>query len=141
MTTTVPAPAESANARIIAAAMGGITLVLGLLGLFYPGNVLGWLGVAAVQQADTVGVLGEVRATFGGLFVVLGAFTLLAAVDPPLHRDRLLLVGCLWLGIAAGRVVGLAVDGYPGLLRLGYLAFEIGMGGAGLAAWYTAGRS
>lgn len=140
MTTTVPAPAGPANARIIAGAIGGITLLLGLLGLFYPTNVLGWLGVAAVQPTDTVGVLGEARATFGGVFSVLGVFTLLAALDPPLHRDRLLLVACLWLGIAAGRLLGMVVDGYPGMLRLGYLAFEAAMGGAGLAAWYTAAR-
>lgn len=135
---TAPVPGSSRNARLLAAAVGGLTLVLGLLGLLYPDRMLGWLGFAILSPSDAAGGLGEIRATYGGLFVVLGALTLLAALDPPMHRDRLLLVALLWLGVAGGRFLGVVVDGNPGLFGWIYLAVEVVMGGALIAAWFTA---
>lgn len=135
---TAPVSGSAGNARLIAAAVGGLTLVLGLLGLLYPDRMLGWLGFAVLSPSDAAGGLGEIRATYGGLFVVLGVLTLLAALDPPVHRDRLLLVGLLWLGVAGGRALGVVVDGNPGLFGWIYLGVEVVIGGAMVVAWFTA---
>ena len=135
---TAPVSGSSSNARWLAVAVGGLTLVLGLLALLYPERMLGWLGFAILSPTNAAAGLGEIRATYGGLFAVIGVVTLLAALDPPMHRDRLLLVALLWFGVAGGRLLGLMVDGNPGLFGWIYLAVETALGGAMLVAWFTA---
>ena len=129
------------NARTITAVVGAIILLLGLAGLLYPERVLGVLGLAIAQPGYAAGPLGEVRATYGGLFVVMGVFTLLAAVDPPRHRARILFVALLWLGAFGGRLFGVIRDGGPGLPGWLALAFELVMGGALLIAAQSAGAA
>jgi len=128
------------NPRITAIVTGLIILALGLAGLFYPGRVMGVLGFAVVNMTQAPAVLGEVRATYGGLFVVMGVFTLLAAMDPAAHRSRLLFVGLLWLGACAGRLLGVSTDGSPGVPGWLAVAFELVVGGALVAAALLSGR-
>lgn len=122
------------NPRVITGIAGILILGLGLAGLLAPERVMGMLGFGIVNTSATAGVLGEVRATFGGVFVVMGVFTLLSVLDPTAHRGRLVLIGCLWLGAAAGRLVGATVDGNPGLFGWLSVAFEALLGSALLAA-------
>jgi Domain of unknown function (DUF4345) len=121
------------NARLVTVVVGTIIFLLGLAGLFYPGRVMGVLGMLPLNPSHAAAALGEVRATYGGLFVVMGAYTLLAGMDPAAHRSRLLFVSLLWLGACAARLFGAYVDGNPGLP--GWLAagFELLIGGALLA--------
>ncbi len=121
--------------RITTIIVGVVIVILGLAGLFYPDRIMGLLGFA---PSSAPAVLGEVRATYGGLFVVMGVYTLLAAMDPAAHRARLMFIGLLWLGACAGRLVGAYVDGNPGVP--GWLAagFELIMGGALVAARFSA---
>ena len=49
------------------------------------------------------------------LFLVIGAFTLWAAMAPREHRSVLNLIGCMFLGVFAGRMIGISIDGNPGL--------------------------
>ena len=107
---------------------GLIILVLGGAGLSSPGRVMGLLGYTLASQATSAATLGEVRATYGGLFVVMGLLTTLAAVNPVANRGRILFVGLLWLGTCAGRVFGAWVDGSPGLFGWLSAAFELGVG-------------
>jgi hypothetical protein len=118
------------NPRVTAAIAGTIILLLGLAALFYPERVLGMLGFTILNPSHAAGALGEVRATYGGVFSVMGLFTLLAAMNPGAHRGRLLFVGLLWLGACAGRLIGVFVDGNPGLFGWGALVFELLLGGA-----------
>src|SRR5262249_36430269 len=60
------------------------------------------------------GVLGEVRATYGGLFAVIGVYTLLAVTDPAAYRSRLLFVGSMWLGACGGPLTPLYLAAAPG---------------------------
>ena len=72
-----------------------VTLAMGGLGLVRPRAAARLIGL------EPRGRLGgsELRATYGGLFAALGAFTLLT-------RDEVAfaLVGAAWLGAAAARV-------------------------------------
>ena len=122
------------NPRVVAVVAGVITTVLGLAGLLYPDRVMGVLGYAILNTANSAAVMGEVRATYGGLFVVLGGYTLLTAMDPAAHRSRLMFIGLLWLGVCAGRLLGANVNGNPGLPGWGAAAFELIIGGSLVAA-------
>ena len=126
------------NPRVVAIVAGVITTVFGLAGLFYPDRVMGMLGFAILNTANSAAVMGEVRATYGGLFVVLGGYTLLSATDPAAHRSRLMFIGLLWLGVCAGRLLGINVNGNPGLPGWGAAAFELIVGGSLVAASLTA---
>jgi hypothetical protein len=126
------------NPRITTIIVGLIILALGVAGLVYPERVLGILGLAYASPSHMAAALGEIRATYGGIFVVMGVSTLLGAMDPPLHRSRLLFVGLLWLGACAGRLFGCYVDGNPGLPGWGAAAFELVIGGALVAVAQSA---
>ncbi|MFQ5667134.1 MAG: DUF4345 domain-containing protein [Candidatus Binatia bacterium] len=118
------------SARVTAITAGIITVALGCAGLAYPSRVMGVLGLGIPSPSQAAAALGEVRAIYGGLFVVLGVYTLLAALNPAAHRARLLFIGLLWLGACAGRLVGVSVDGNPGLPGWVAVSFEVLMGGA-----------
>ncbi|MGH3054504.1 MAG: DUF4345 domain-containing protein [Gaiellaceae bacterium] len=126
------------NPRVVAIITGVITTVLGVAGLLYPDRVMGMLGFAILNSANAAAVMGEVRATYGGLFVVLGVYTLLTSMDPAAHRSRLMFIGLLWLGACAGRLLGVNVTGNPGLPGWLAVALELLVGGALVAASLTA---
>src|SRR2546426_6134626 len=109
--------------RLMTAAAGVATLLLGLAALAYPERMMAFVGFAVLNPAHAAAVLGEMRGTYGGLFVVLGILTLQAALDPGAHRGRLVRLGFLWLGACAGRALGVYLDGNPGLF--GWLALGI----------------
>lgn len=118
------------NPRLTTAVVGAIILVLGLAGLLYPERMMGLLGFLIASPAHAAATLGEVRATYGGIFVVMGIYTLLAAFEPSRHRARLLLIGLLWLGAFGGRLLGVFTDGNPGVVGWFALVFELVIGGA-----------
>jgi hypothetical protein len=122
------------NSRVIIIVVGLITVALGVAGLLYPGRVMGLLGFTIVNPSQAAAALGEVRAIYGGLFVVMGVYTLLAALDPVANRARLLFIGLLWLGAGAGRLIGVSLDGNPGLPGWVAFVFEAAVGGALVAA-------
>ena len=122
------------NPRITAAVVGVITLGLGLAGLLYPARVMGLLGFTVLNASQAAAVLGEVRATYGGLFVVLGVYTLAAAMRPSMPRAPLLLIGLLWLGACAGRLLGASLDGNPGLFGWLFMTVELLLGASLVAA-------
>src|SRR5262249_6639689 len=98
------------NPRVTTGIIGTIILALGLAALVLPEFVMTHvLGFAIDPSHSHNAVLGEVRATYGGLFTVMGIFALLAVGDPVANRGRLLLIGFLWLGAGAGRLVGVYV--------------------------------
>src|SRR5579885_1767573 len=70
------------NSRLWIAAAGIVILLFGLAGLLAPQRVLGVLGLATLNASTAAATLGEVRATYGGLFTVMGAYALFAAVNP-----------------------------------------------------------
>ncbi len=122
------------NSRVATALTGTITLLLGLAGLAYPDRALGFLGFMVASPSQSAAALGEVRATYGGIFVVLGLYTLAATMNPTQHRSRLVFLALVWLGACAGRLFGVSIDGNPGLFGWLSVAFELVMGGLLLVA-------
>ena len=118
------------NPRVVAGVLGAITLVMGLGGLASPERTLSFVGFAPLIPTEPALAYGEARAVYGGLFAVLGAFTLWGAIDPAGKRAALLMAGLLWLGLCAGRLVGVSVDGNPGLFGWIFVIWEGTFGSA-----------
>src|SRR5262249_27726346 len=119
------------NPRITTGVVGTLILICGLAGLIAPEQVMTHvLGFSVDPSHSQNAVHVEVRATYGGLFVVMGVYALLSVADPVANRGRLMFIGLLWLGACAGRLVGVYVDGDPGLPGWLGVAFELVMGGA-----------
>jgi hypothetical protein len=129
------------SARGLTLTTGTVILLMGLAGLFYPDRVMGLLGFTVLNTTQSAAVLGEVRATYGGLFTVMGAAVVLAALNPAGNRGRLLAIGLLWLGACGGRLLGVAVDGNPGVFGWLAVVFEGAMGSALLLAAQRAGSA
>jgi hypothetical protein len=121
--------------RILAAVLGAITVAMGMAALASPERTMAFVGFAALTPTEPVLALCETRAVYGGLFTVLGAFTLWGALDPPGRRSVLLMAALLWLGLCAGRSFGISVSGSPGIMGWLFLVFE---GGFGLALLWAA---
>ncbi len=126
------------NGRAVTVFIGIITVALGIIALTYPLVVMEWVGFLPLPTRPNAGSV-EARATYGGLFLVLGVFTLWAATSPRAHRRELLLIACLWLGMFAGRMVGVSIEGSPGLLNTLMAVFEVVIGCLLLAAPYLGG--
>ena len=127
------------SARAISLAAGVVILLMGLAALFYPDRVMGLLGFMVLNASESAAVLGEVRATYGGIFTVMGVAVLLAAMNPAANRCRLVAIGLLWLGACGGRLFGVTVDGNPGVFGWLAVVFEAVMGAALLLAAQRAG--
>jgi hypothetical protein len=127
------------NARIVVAVVGAITLLLGLGGLVYPESVMRFVGYGYQSPPNVAGTLGEVRAVYGGMLIVAGVFTLLAVPDPRAHQGRLVLLGFLWIGTGSGRLLGVFIDGNPGIIGWLSVVMELGGGGALIFASQAAG--
>jgi len=116
----------SALAGVLAIGGALVTMGLGLLGLVAPARA------SAFTSLAPVGLVGrsEIRATYGGFFLGLGAVCL--ATRAP---EAFLAAGVAWLGAAAGRLVSVAVDASRSPKNLGGVAFEAAIGLALLAPW------
>jgi hypothetical protein len=92
------------------------TLTLGMLGLCSPARIARFVGLEAQDKTG----FGEFRATYGGLFVALGAVPLWTG-EPAAY----LVAAAAWAGAAMGRAVSLAADGaWRERRSVGALAFE-----------------
>ncbi len=127
------------NGRAVTAFIGILTVGLGIIGLAYPLHVMDWVGFSPLMTKPNAGTV-EARALYGGLFFVLGIFTLWTATSPRAHRGELLLIACLWLGMFAGRMIGVSIEGSPGLLNTLGAVFEAVVGALLLAAPYLTPR-
>jgi hypothetical protein len=116
------------NPRIVAGVLGAITLVMGLGGLISPDRVMALVGFMPSTEANRLLALGETRALYGGLFAVLGAFTIWGAIDPAGKRSALLMAGLLWTGLFVGRVLGMSIDGNPGIFGWVFAVWEAAFG-------------
>ncbi len=96
-----------------------ITAGLGLMGLVRPS------AAAAFTNIEPVGVIGvsEIRATYGGFFLALGLWALIAQTPA-----TFLVVGIAWFGAAFGRAVSVFADGSNSARNLGGIAFEAAIG-------------
>ncbi|ACO48033.1 DUF4345 domain-containing protein [Deinococcus deserti] len=88
-------------AALLAAIAGLITVGLGLFGLVRPHTAAAFVGILP----NGLRGVSEVRATYGGLFFVLGLASLIIA-----SPQAWLMVGLAWGGAALARVVSVVID-------------------------------
>lgn len=105
-----------------------ITLGLGVFGLFWP---LSAAKFASIQPDGERGI-SEIRATYGGLFLSMGLFALIAQTS-----DVFRLVGVAWIGAAAARSFSYAHDNSRSGANLGGIAMEAVIGLTMLLPWET----
>ena len=118
------------NPRVTTSVIGVLTIVMGMLALVYPDMVMRQVtGFAVDPRFPENFVRGEVRAAYGGIFTVLGIYTVLAAMDPANNRGRILMIGLVWVGACLGRLYGVVIDGNPGWWGWASAAFELVVGG------------
>jgi DMSO reductase anchor subunit len=116
---------RAVNARVGALWVGIVTAIFGVLGLAYPDRVMGMLGLAAGSEVSRSAVLGEIRAVYGGLFLVLGLWNIYAAWKAAEAKLLLALLGSVWLGLASGRLLGASVEGNPGVASWAFFVVEL----------------
>lgn len=108
------------NSMILAANIGAIaTLLLGMLGLIAPRKAAAFTSIAPLGANG----LSELRATYGGLFVALGAQCLLSQ-----SVVVFTVPGVAWSGAAIGRLVSVIIDGNRDRRNLGGMLMELGIG-------------
>jgi len=106
--------------ELIAAA---VTVGLGLLGFLAPSRAMRLVGIEANRPHGGL----EPRATYGGLFIALGAFPLLTG-EPVAFQ----MLGAAWLAAGLARTIFTPIDRVWTRENLGGIAIEIGLGLAAL---------
>jgi hypothetical protein len=97
------------------------TIGVGCLGLFAPHAASCFTGLNASNKT----AFAEFRATFGGMFVVMGLIPLLTNDEPLAY----FMAGLVWLGAAVGRVVSIILDkGFSEPKNVAGVAFEAAFG-------------
>src|SRR5262245_60100607 len=71
--------------RLVIALVGASLVGMAFSGLFQPDFIVRLIGFSPESTPGPY-QLAEVRAVYGGLFAVVGIFTMLSAVDPAAHR-------------------------------------------------------
>lgn len=115
-----------AGVRKARVAVGAIVAVVAIVLIFSPLEV----ATALHRPHDTAPQMINLRASFGGTLLGLGAFVAWLPSMRPWKRSFLGLLACGMLGIAAARAVGFLVDGHPDTLQWIWLSAEIVIGGA-----------
>lgn len=105
-----------------------ITLGLGVFGLFWPLSVARMVGI----EPDGERGISEIRATYGGIFLAIGIFAIVAQSGDVF---RVLAVG--WIGAAAARSFSYVRDNSRSGANLGAIVMEGTIGVMMLIPWDT----
>ena len=123
------------NARAVTIVIGLVMLAFGVASLLDPGRVMALAGFPILNPSQAAAALGEIRAVYGGVPVVMGLWTIMAGISPRRYRASILFVGLLWLGSPAARLLSAYLDGNPGLPGWVAVAVESIIGLALVACW------
>lgn len=105
---------------ITAANAGALaTLILGILGLLAPAKAARFVSISP----EGANGMSEIRATYGGLFVALGAWCLTSQ-----SYVVFTVAGVAWIGAAAGRVFSMFIDKNGDVRNLGGVVLELVIG-------------
>jgi hypothetical protein len=103
-----------------------LTFGLGVFGLFWPFSVARMVGI----EPDGERGISEIRATYGGFFLAIGTFALVAQSGDVF---RVLAVG--WIGAAAARSFSYLRDNSRSGANLGAIVMEGTIGVSMLIPW------
>lgn len=109
-------------------AVGGVLVVVGVALVLSPE----WVRDALDRPAESVGERINLRATFGGTVLGVGALVLHASALKPVKV--LLFKALIWLmvGIGAARLVGFALDGRPDRMQITWIVAEVVLAALGV---------
>lgn len=82
---------------------------------------------------DTASGIIDLRATYGGMSISVGVIILILAAHGDNLSLALLVTAIVLLAMAAGRVLGIILDGSPNAIMYVYLAAELAV--SGIALW------
>lgn len=108
-------------ASVMLVVAGGIFTLIGLSHLSAPQKMLAPHGLLLT----TVSAYSDVRAGYGGLYIALGLVFLGGAASAQVRNLSLLMLAAVTGGLAAGRLLSLAVDGAPSWTAWGLMAIEL----------------
>jgi len=103
--------------------VGSLTIVFGLGYLLGPAALTDPAGFGALGSSATT----DVRATYGGFQLGMGAFLVWAAQAEARFRMALVLIALSIGAVFGSRVIGLALDGEPSDFHRMGLVFEAGL--------------
>ncbi|NRA01648.1 MAG: DUF4345 family protein [Myxococcales bacterium] len=107
-----------------------IWLPYGIYCFFVPESLAGSAGLGAMTATGTT----ELRAMYGGLQAAIGVMAAIAVFRESLRRPALVSLAFLTLGLGAGRLLGLALDGEVTSYTGGAVVFEFASAAA--AIWF-----
>jgi len=103
---------------------------MGLMALARPEGILAYFGTASLTRDGR----NEVRAVYGGFGLAIAILLGAAQFHAAIRAGALLTVAVALLGMAAGRLLSVLLDGAPGRWPWVFLLLELGGGGALLGA-------
>jgi uncharacterized protein YjeT (DUF2065 family) len=118
--------------RVVLVLTAAVLAVIGVGFLIAPAA---WARAIEVAVSSPTGRT-DVRATYGGFVLAAGIFLAVCAVHPGWIRPGLLACALILGGFAAGRLVGLVVEGSLSRLMTFFLAIEMAGAAAALIAFF-----
>ena len=118
--------------RVFLALSALVWLPYGIYCFFVPESLAGSAGLGAMSATGTT----ELRAMYGGLQTAIGVMAAIAVFRQSLRRPALVSLAFLTLGLGAGRLLGLALDGEVTSYTGGAVVFEFASAAA--AIWFHA---
>ena len=126
---TVDAPAPL---RVILIVLASTLVIFGGWRLLAP---MGFYAFSGLESLDSAGLSSEVRAA-GGIILVSGLIVALGAVRHAWSRTSVMVASGVFLALGLGRLVGIALDGFPGAGVIQGMAIELALGGLALFAFF-----
>ena len=103
--------------------IAGLVFVLyGMAFALAPVEMAAW---ATGDAPDTPSAVIDMRATYGGMSIALGATILLLGLRASTLSLALLIIAIVLLAMAVTRLIGMVVDGTPNATMIIYLVLEI----------------
>ncbi len=107
--------------RVVLALVGIVFAVIGIGFLAWP---VGWAAAVEVQVPTPMARM-DVRATYGGFCLAVGAWLLFAAWSASYTRAGLLSCALILAGFAFGRALGAVLEGALPRLMAAFLVIEV----------------
>lgn len=122
-------------ASVLIAAVAAFFVTMGAVALARPERVVSYFGTSSLTRDAR----NEVRAVYGGFGLAVGLMLLATPWLPALRAGVLVAVSIALLGMAAGRLISVLLDGSPGLLPWLFCGFELVLSGSLLVALRSVG--
>ena len=120
-------------------AFKAILIVLALILVVFGGwrlvDPIGFYSFSGLALPNDAGLLSEVRGA-GGIMMVSGLVVGLGAVRHAWSRTAVVLAAVVFLSLGLGRLLGIVLDGSPGVEVIQGMAIELVLGGLALFAFF-----